>query len=497
MNLKNIAQLISRILLFFSLITFIPILTALIYQENTHILLAFGATLIISLALAVGTHHFSSPTEKKHSLHLTEGIVICAIAWILSSFLAALPWVFTGYMPRLLDAFFEMASGFTTTGISLVQELDTLPHAFKIWRSLSHFLGGMGILVLLFALLPKASVDASAVNVLKAEMSGPVFGKLLPKTQDFSRILYIIYFSITVFLTLLYVLGGMSLFDAICTAFSTAGTGGFTNYAEGIRYFNSPFIEYVTAVAMLIYGINFNLFYFLYLKQWRLFYKDEELKVYLSLVFCSILLISVNLGIHIQSLPNMERMFREILFNVSSIVSSTGFATVDFTKWPFFSQMILLLFMFLGGSAGSTAGGLKIIRFLTLWKGLRIHILKTLNPNRKIHLQINQKAVQRGFLEETQSYFSLYIFCFGILVLLNSLTFPNLPSGQPDLLGLISLIASCYSNIGQSLGQWGPTANFAALPDFNKILLSFTMILGRLEILSLLLLFTPRTWKRG
>lgn len=492
MNLKNISLLLSRILLFFSAICLAPMLTALIYKEDWEIFLSFLVTLLLTLLLAAGTFFYSKTEEKENRLHATEGIVVCAMAWILCSFFAALPFVLTGYIPHFIDAFFEMSSGFTTTGLSIIQELDTLPKAFKLWRSLSHFVGGMGILVLLFALSPKSSVDASAVHVLKAEMPGPIFGKLLPKTRDFSRILYVMYIAITLMLILLYGLGGMNLFDAICTAFSTAGTGGFSNYSEGIRYFNSAYIEYVTAIAMIIYGINFNLFYFLLLKQWKSFFKDEELKFYLGMIFTSVALIMLNLYNHLSQIPSVENLFRDALFTVSSISSTTGFATVDFSKWPLFSQMILLLLMFLGGSAGSTAGGFKTLRFLTLWKGLRIYILKSLNPSRKLHLQLNGKAVQKGFLEETQAYFALYIFCFGILVFLNSFTFPN-----TDFLGLISLVASCFNNIGQSLGAWGPTANFATLPTFNKFILSFTMILGRLELISFILLFTPRTWKRG
>lgn len=484
MNLNIVRRLLARILFFFALLLFLPFSLSLFYQEALQNIFAFAGTILLTL-LSAFLLTFKTEKHMKR-MYTREGILICAFSWILLSFFGALPFVFSQHLPHFLDAFFEMSSGFTTTGTSLIKNIDTLPHSLVFLRALSQFVGGMGILVLVLAIFPKSSLDTSTIHALKAEMPGPVFGKLLPKTQDFSRILYIIYFAMTFVLILLYLFGGMNLFDAVVTALATAGTGGFTNHSEGLRFFHSPYIEYITSLFMVLFAINFNLFYFLLLKEWKAFYKDEEFKTFLWLIFGSVVLIMLNLAPHYE---NKEQLFREALFSVTSIISSTGFATADFSKWPLFSQCILLFLMFIGGCAGSTAGGLKVVRTLSLWKSLKLTILQALNSKRKMHLQINEKPVSASFMEETHRYFALYVFCFFLLLLLNSMT-------AKDFLSIFSLTASSFNNIGQALGNYGPTGNFADLPMWNKFLLSFTMILGRLELFPLLLLFAPRTWKK-
>ena len=384
-----------------------------------------------------------------------------------------------------MDCVFESASGFTTTGASILTDIEAMPRGVLFWRSFTHWLGGMGVLVLATAVLPSMGIRSHYLT--QAETPGPVFSKLVPKQSTTSKILYSIYLAMTVVMIALLLLGGMDLFDACVHAFGTAGTGGFSSRNLSVGAYNSAYIDIVTGVGMLAFGVNFNLYYFLLVRRFRDVLKSEELWAYLGIVAFSTLTIAANI---LRIYGSVGTSLRHAFFQVSSIITTTGYATADFDQWPEYARTVLVLLMFIGGCAGSTGGGLKVTRVVTLAKAAYGDMRKMLHPNAVIRVRMEGRALSEKQVRGVQAYFSVYMLLFAVSWLLLSLD-------GFDLISTFTALASCINNIGPGLGLVGPTGNFFAFSPWAKLLLSFDMLAGRLEIFPMLLLFAPSLWKKN
>ncbi len=414
-----------------------------------------------------------------------EGLVCVSLSWIVMSMLGCLPFVFSGAIPSYVDALFETVSGFTTTGSSILSDVEALPRGILYWRSFTHWVGGMGVLVFLLAVSPGDGGKGFTMHLLRAESPGPDVGKLVPKMKSTASILYIIYIVLTAINFILLLLGGMEWLEALCTAFGTAGTGGFGTRNDSIAGF-SPYIQNVTTVFMFLFGVNFSCYYLLLLKNWRSVLKDEELRFYIGLaVACAVLI-----AFDIRSLyGTWEETIRHSAFQVSTIMTTTGFATTDFDLWPTFSRSILLLLMIVGACAGSTGGGFKCARVLLILKSLRRNIRKILQPRKVQVVRINGKVVDEQVLDNANAYLAAYIVIIILCILVISL------DGFSVETNLTATLA-CFNNIGPGLDAVGPTCNFSAFSDLSKIVLSVAMLAGRLEIFPMLVLCSRSTWRR-
>lgn len=480
MNKNIIRYILSKILLIEAGFLILPLIVSFIYNEDSFNYLSFLSTiaLLLSFSFIIGYK-----SNGKDVFYEKEGLIIVSLSWILLSIFGALPFVFSKYIPNFIDAFFEVVSGFTTTGASIVKDIESFSHSMLFWRSFTHLVGGMGVLVFALAILPRSNRHS---HIMKAEVPGPVFGKLVSKMSYTARILYKIYFFMTAVLILVLILAGHPVFDSFLHAFGAAGTGGFGIKQTSIAYYNSPLIEIILGISMIIFGINFNLFYLILIGKIKEFFKSEELKWYLLIVFFSVVLIFFNIRVNYSSYITC---IRDIFFTVSSIISTTGYATVDFAKWPLFSQIILLFLMFVGACAGSTAGGLKVSRFMILVKSSVLQIRKVLNPKRVLSVKVDGKSVENEVLEEIKSYFVIYIFLIIVFTFLVSFSLK-------DFMSAFSSVMATFNNIGPGLSIVGPSLNYASLSYFNKIVLSFAMLFGRLEIFPILILFSSSTWKK-
>ena len=477
MNLRMIGFVLGRILLTEAGLLVLPLVTALLYGES---LLPWLVTMGL-LVLWGGL--LSRRRPERTALYARDGFAAVALAWILMSAFGALPFVLSGDIPHYVDAFFETVSGFTTTGASILTDVEALSRSGLLWRSFTHWVGGMGVLVFVMAILPMS--DGHTMHILRAEMPGPTAGKLVSRMSDTAKILYGIYFAMTAVMILLLLLGGMNLFDACVHAFGTAGTGGFSSRALSIGAYESTYLDIVTGVGMLAFGVNFNLYFFLLAGRFRDVLKSEELWAYLGIVGFSTVTIAANI-LHIYG--SVGTSLRHAFFQVSSIITTTGYATVDFNTWPTFSKAILVALMFIGGCAGSTAGGIKVARVVILQKVSVSEMRRMLHPNAVIRVRMEGRALPEKQVRGVQAYFSLYMLLFGISWLLLSLE-------GFDLLSTFTALASCINNIGPGLGMVGPMGSFAAFSPASKLLLSFDMLAGRLEIFPMLLLFAPSLWR--
>ena len=480
MNKRMIGFVIGRLLLLEAMLMVLPLGVSFIYGESLKYKGAYFGVIMLLIAMGL-VLSFKSPENM--SIQGREGFVIVALSWILMSAFGALPFVITKEIPSFIDAFFETSSGFTTTGASILTDVEALSHSMLFWRSFTHLIGGMGILVFALAILPRSNRNS---HIMKAEVPGPIFGKFVAKMSYTARLLYKIYFAMTGILIILLILVGHPVFDSFVHAFGAAGTGGFGIRANSIAYYNSPVVEMILATAMIIFGINFNLFYVILIGKARDGFKSEELRWYLLIVFGSVVLIFFNIR---HNYTSYLTAIKDIFFSVSSIISTTGYATVDFGKWPTFSHAILLFLMFTGACAGSTAGGLKISRFIILVKSSILQFRKAINPKRVLSVKVDNKLVGNEVLEEVKSYFVIYIFLIIIFTALISFT-------APDFLTAFSAVMATFNNIGPGLSVVGPTGSYASLTYFNKIVLSFAMLAGRLEIFPILVLFSSTTWKK-
>lgn len=481
MNVSMVKYTIGRILQVEALLLLAPLIVSIIYQEEWKYPFSF---LSISLLLLTTGYLLSRKKPTKKNMFTKEGFIIVSLSWILLSFFGALPFVVNGDIPSLIDAFFETSSGFTTTGSSILTDVEALAKSSLFWRSFTHLVGGMGILVFALAILPQ--IESESVHIMKAEVPGPVFGKLVSKLSSSARILYKMYLIMTVVVVILLLFGGMNLFDSLLHAFGAAGTGGFGIKNGSVLPYDSAYIDYVLSFSMLIFGVNFNLFYLVVIGQVKEALKSEELRWYIGIVFAAVFLIGLNLYSHYDS---FWKMIRDVFFSVSSIITTTGYSTADFGSWPIFSQTILLVLMFFGASAGSTAGGLKISRVAILWKTAVSEFKRNAHPNRVVTIKYEGKPLDKGIKHSVTNYFVIYIIIFFALLLLISID-------APDFMSAFSAVAATFNNIGPGLGTVGPLASFAHISDFSKVILSFAMIAGRLEIFPILILFNRNTWRK-
>ena len=413
-----------------------------------------------------------------------EGMICVGLSWFILSLLGCLPFWFSGEIPHFIDALFEMVSGFTTTGASILPEVENLSHGILYWRSFSHWLGGMGVLVFLLA-FTGGNGQGFTMHLLRAESPGPNVGKLVPKMRTTAAILYLIYVVMTVINVIFLLFGDMPLFEAVCTAFGTAGTGGFGIKNDSMGSY-SPYIQNVTTVFMILFGINFSCYYLLLLRQFGSVFKDEELRVYVCVILVSIVLIVLNVrGMY----PTLEETVRHSAFQVGSIITTTGYSTVDFDQWPSFSKTILLLLMVSGACAGSTGGGMKVARILLLFKGLRRNIRQMLNPRKVEVVRNNGAAVDEKILANTNAYLAAYVIIIFAVFLIISLD--GYSAGTN-----FSAVLCTFNNIGPGLEAVGPMCNFAGYSDLSKLVLTWAMLAGRLEIFPILVLFSKNTWKR-
>ena len=477
MNFRIVWRTVGTVLMIEAGLMLLPLVTALVYHESpVPFLIPMAVTALVGFLL-------SRVKAGRGVFTAREGFVIVGLSWILMSLSAAVPFVLAHDIPNYLDAVFETVSGLTTTGATILSDVEAVSRAGQFWRLFSHWIGGMGILVFIMAVLPLAG-DRS-MHIMRAEVPGPVVGKVVPKARQTARILYMIYFGLTVAETILLLCGGMSFYEALLHAFATAGTGGFSTRALSIGAFGSTYIETVIATFMLLFGVNLSLYYLVLVGSWREAVKNEELRWYLVIVAVAIGTIAWNIsGLY----GGFGHALRYAYFQVASIITTTGFSTADFTQWPAYSQTALFLLMFVGGCAGSTAGALKMSRVAILCKDALAELRRMLRPRSVVQARFEGKTVQPGTLRAVQSYFALYL-----LVLLLGTVLVSI-DGHDFATNFTGTLA-CLSNIGPGLSLVGPMGSFDIFSPFSKIVLILEMLLGRLEIYPILLLFHPATWR--
>lgn len=476
-----IIYMVGNIVKLESVILMLPLLVSLCYHEMNG---AFALALSVIISAVVGFVLTVVFKPDNKVIYAREGFIIVTFAWIILSLLGALPFMISGEIPNFFDAFFETVSGFSTTGASILTDVEALSHGILFWRSFTHWLGGMGVLVLIMAILPSDS--GRSIHIMRAEMAGPVVGKIVPKIRETAKILYYIYFVITIVEMAFLLFGGMPLFDSAVHALGTAGTGGFGIKADSIAGY-SPYLQWVITIFMVIFGINFNLFYLLLLKKFKPVFTNRELWFYLGLML-------VAAGIITYSIYPMYNDFstsvRHSCFQVASLVSTTGYSTADFNLWPDLAKGVLFVLMFLGGCAGSTAGGLKLSRVMIMRRAIRKDIRQLLHPRSVALEKFEGKKIEDSVLNGVTTYFALYI----VLIAITFLTL----SFEPDFDVLSNLTASisCCNNVGPGFEKVGPMAGYAAYSGFSKLVLTFAMLFGRLEIYPVLLAFYPKTWTK-
>lgn len=483
MNYKMMGRFIGRILLVEAVFMIPSLIIGLVKQEDMACV-GFASSMCITLLISLLLLILCKGSRRVFKAR--EGLVCVGVSWIVMSLLGALPFYISREIPFYLDALFETVSGFTTTGASILAEVESLSMSILYWRSFTHWLGGMGVLV--FVLAVGASGESSkgfTMHLLRAESPGPQVGKLVPKMKKTAEILYVIYILLTLVDIVFLLFGGMSLFEAVCTAFGTAGTGGFGIKNDSIAGY-SPYIQNVCTVFMLLFGINFSCYYMLLLRQFKSVLKDEELRLYLGVVIGSVVLIALNLkGFY----STFEETLRHVAFQVASIVTTTGFATTDFDLWPSFSKAIILGLMVIGASAGSTGGGFKCARVLIVVKGLRRNLRRAISPQKVQVVRINDHMVDEKVLENTNAYLSAYVIILFVSVIIVSLE-------KFSVMTSLTAVLSCFNNIGPGLEAVGPTCNFGDFTWLSKVVLIMDMLAGRLEIFPILILFSRSTWGR-
>ncbi len=488
MNRSAIRYICGRVYGIFALLLVIPLVVSLIYRESWMICQSW----LVTIGGSAAVYFLLGRKEPEDiTMYARDGMVICALLWISLSLVGGMPLYLSGQYPTIVDAFFEISSGLTTTGASVSTNVEALSHSILFWRSLTHLIGGMGVLVFFLALIPRAS--GTSVQIAKAEMPGPTFGKIVARLSDTARILYSLYLSMTAVLVLLLLLGGMPLFDALCHAFGTAGTGGFGIYNASVGYYHSAYIEWVLAIGMLVFGVNMNLYYFVLIGKARELFHDEEFRWYIG--FAAAFIVAIYLSIAAPYAIRgfgLERTLRDASFSLISLMSTTGFATVDFSKWPLFARVVLMLSMIVGGCGGSTAGGFKVSRVALSLKTTMHTLIQSRHPRQVVPLHFNGEVVSESKRKLLHGYLAIYCFIVIFLLLVVSLD----PYSDTLETALSSVLAT-FNNIGPGIGLVvGPSGNFAGYLPWTKIILSLGMIAGRLEIWPILILFTPRTWKK-
>lgn len=483
MNVKSISRTVGLILLITGIFQLFPLLIAVIDHEPRNIL-AYIESLCLILLVGSALLLFSRGGNRMFSAQ--EGFAATGLSWIFMSAFGALPFFLSGQIPSYVDAFFEMVSGFTTTGASILTDVEALSRCNLFWRSFSHWLGGMGVLVFLLAVVPGARKNGgTGIYLMRAESPGPSVDKLTPHLRQTAMILYGIYILLTALCIMCLLLGGMPVFDSFCIAFGTAGTGGFAIKNSSMGGY-SYFLQTVVTVFMFLFGVNFSLYYMLLLRKFKAVFKNEELRLYFGIAASSIVLIAINIS---RMYNTIYESVHHAAFQVVSIMTTTGYGTVDFEQWPAFSKAILLSLMFIGASAGSTGGGLKVSRVLLLMKSIRRTIRKALHPRRVQPVYMDGRAVSEEVCDNVNAYLAIY--CVILVLSFAIISVDGFSIGTN-----FSAVASCFNNIGPGFELVGATQNFSIYSDLSKIILSLDMLLGRLEIFPLLLLLSPDTWSR-
>ena len=483
MNVKSISRTVGLILLITGIFQLFPLLIAVIDHEPKNVL-AYIESLCLILLVGSALLLFSRGGNRMFSAQ--EGFAATGLSWIFMSAFGALPFFLSGQIPSYVDAFFEMVSGFTTTGASILTDVEALSRCNLFWRSFSHWLGGMGVLVFLLAVVPGARKNGgTGIYLMRAESPGPSVDKLTPHLRQTAMILYGIYILLTALCIVCLLLGGMPVFDSFCIAFGTAGTGGFAIKNSSMGGY-SYFLQTVVTVFMFLFGVNFSLYYMLLLRKFKAVFKNEELRLYFGIAASSVVLIAINIS---RMYNTVYESVHHAAFQVVSSMTTTGYGTVDFEQWPAFSKAILLSLMFIGASAGSTGGGLKVSRVLLLMKSIRRTIRKALHPRRVQPVYMDGRAVSEEVCDNVNAYLAIY--CVILVLSFAIISVDGFSIGTN-----FSAVASCFNNIGPGFELVGATQNFSIYSDLSKIILSLDMLLGRLEIFPLLLLFSPDTWSR-
>lgn len=480
MNKKMVFSTLGKLTVSEAVLMIFPLIVALIYRETK---VAISFLIAIGIALVVGfTMYLTCKTSNK-LIFAKEGFVIVAFGWLIMSAIGALPFVLSGDIPSYTDAFFETVSGFTTTGASILTDVEALSKGALFWRSFTHWVGGMGVLVFVMAVLP--SVSDRSIHIMRAEMPGPIVGKIVPRARETARILYIIYFAMTVIETILLLAGDMPLFDSIVHAFGTAGTGGFGIKGDSIASY-SPYLQWVITIFMFLFGVNFNIYYLMLLKKFKSVVKSGELWAYVGISVGAVAIICINI---MPSFDSFGDALRASAFQVSSIITTTGFSTVDFNLWPTLSKTVIIGLMFVGACAGSTGGGFKVTRVVMLFKSIKQEFKRMIHPRSVQAVKFEGKVVEQTTLNGVGIYLAIYLVCF--MAILITISFEPF-----DFETAFSATMACINNIGPGLSAVGPMSSFAEFSVFSKIVLSFAMLLGRLEIYPLLIALTPSTWTK-
>ena len=488
MNYRMIFYMVGRLLQLESVLLLLPAAVCLIYGDGGL------AALLISAAVAVmvGSVMTLFRRPKNQTIYAKEGFVIVALSWLLLSVVGALPFVISGALPNFVDAFFETVSGFTTTGATVTTTLRPMgeqlgmSHGILFWRSFTHWIGGMGVLVLMMALSPSQS--GRTIHVMRAEVPGPIVGKLVPRLRDTAKILYLIYLGMTVIEIICLRVAGMPLFDSMVHTFGTAGTGGFGIYSTSIGEYNVA-CQWIITVFMWLFGVNFNVYYLLLIRNFRSALGSRELWVYGGITLAAIVGITLNV-IPTEAYATTEETVRHAAFQASSIITTTGFATTDFNAWPMFAKCVLVMLMFIGACAGSTGGGLKVSRVMLVGKSVGRELKRLIHPRSVGVIRLEGKRVEESVVQSATAYVALYFLLVGASFLLLCL--------EPafDLESNFTAVAACINNVGPGLGAVGPNGTYADYSVLSKIVLSFAMLLGRLEIYPLVLTLSPGTWTK-
>ena len=483
MNFRVISKYMGNILMLEGAFMLPAILVALIYKEYSSIP-AFLITIALCLIIGYG---LSKVKQNSRGIYAKEAYVSVALGWLILSTFGCLPFIISGYIPNFIDAFFETVSGFTTTGSSILTNVERLSNSMLYWRSFTHWLGGMGVLVFLMAIVPMSNTKGGGegLRLMRAESPGPSVGKMTPTLKETARVLYKIYLAMTVLLIVALIMTGMPVFDSITTAFGTAGTGGFGIKADSMASY-SYLTQFVVAVGMMMFGVNFSVYYLILIKQGKLAFRNEELKVYLGIITIATFIIFCDIA---GTYENLGVALLDSFFSVSTIITTTGFATANFDLWPQLSRFLLVLIMISGASAGSTGGGVKVSRLMILLKSIKREIVSVIRPRQVKAVMMDEKPVSEVVIRNTLAYFAVYWF-----IIIASTFMLTLIDGF-DSETTITAVMACINNIGPGLNMVGPAGNFSMFSPVSKIILSLNMLIGRLEIWPMLLLFTPSIYK--
>jgi len=476
MNYKMIAYIMGQILKGIGFFMLLPIIVGFIYGEH-HVISSFGIPFVCLMAISIV---LTIKKPKDNSIFSMEGFVSVAASWIMMSLFGSLPFVISGEIPDFPTALFETVSGFTTTGATALSDIESMTRSCLFWRAFTHWIGGMGILMFVLAIM--SSNDSRTMHMMRAECAGPKVGRLVSKSSFSARILYGIYIALTAGEIIALMIAGLPFYDAVIHACSSAGTGGFSIWSDSIAHYNSVAVEMIVAVFIILFGVNFNLYYYLITKKFSLAFKNEEVWVYFSTIGIATALIALNIsGIYRSAGESLRRSF----FMVASTITSAGFSTADITEWPYFSQTLLIILMFIGSCAGSTGGGMKVSRIMILFKTGIKELKYIVNPRAVATVKMDGRPVEAGVVRGASSYFILFMMLLAVSLLLISLNGYSFEESA-------SAVITCMNNIGYGLGHFGPAGSFSELSAFSKIVLCFDMLLGRLEIYPLIMLFAVR-----